>query len=209
MAKIFFDFDGVLVQSRSPNKTFLWQKDIEQDLKIPAHVRSLLFQQPEWNEIISGRGDFRKRLEETFRVNGLSLTAEVFVDYWLSRDLNWRQDVLTVASNLKKAGHSLFIATNQDRVRANFIKNQQEITSIFEGVFTSSELGVCKPSPAFFETIQGQKFSGINDIFIMIDDDPRNVEAANSLGWRGLTFNPDLEKSHSIEFLKATLAKAL
>jgi putative hydrolase of the HAD superfamily len=208
MAKIFFDFDGVLVRSRCPDKTFLWQKEIERELKLPSTTMSILFQQPEWNEIISGRADFRRKIEEVFRQSSFSATADEFISYWLSRDLNWRYDILNLASDLKNAGHSLFIATNQDKIRLDYIGKQNEIIGLFLKIFSSCDLGITKPNPDFYQRIHDQNFSKQKEDFFIIDDDRRNIEAANSVGWSGLYFNPDLDDAHSVESLKSALAKA-
>lgn len=199
MARIFFDFDGVLVQSRNADKTFLWQKNIEQDLNLPTSVKNQLFEQPEWNEIISGKDDFQQKIQKVFQQNNLSISTDEFISYWLSHDLNWRHDVLDLASKLKKAGHSLYLATNQDKIRSAHITKQKEISDLFENIFSSCNLRVSKPNPEFYKQIQSQNFSKETNTFFMIDDDQRNIEAANSSGWTGIYFNPDLEETLSIE----------
>ncbi len=210
MARLFFDFDGVLVRSRLADRTFLWQENLDRDLKIPYSIKSILFQQPDWSEIVSGKGNFKHKVEEIFRQNNLSISAQEFIDYWLSQDLNWHHDVLAVAASLKQDGHSLYVATNQDALRANYIKKQDKILKIFDAVFASCELGICKPSPKFFQAIQNQNnFSASQDVFVMMDDDQRNVDAASSVGWQGIRFDPDLEKSHSAAYLQRTLSSVL
>ncbi|MFN7904300.1 MAG: hypothetical protein ACK5P5_03880 [Pseudobdellovibrionaceae bacterium] len=96
--KIFFDFDGVLVRSRSVDKTFLWQKNLEHDLKISSGMTKLIFRQPEWNEILSGKIDFRFKIETLFSQHALSISADEFIEYWLKHDLHWRDDILHLAS---------------------------------------------------------------------------------------------------------------
>jgi putative hydrolase of the HAD superfamily len=209
MAKVFFDFDGVLVRSRFQDKSFLWTKDIETDLGLPPEVRDELFQQPEWNEIISGRRNFREKLAATFLHHGIQLGAEEFVQFWLSKDLNWYPEVLELATDLKNAGHLLYVATNQDTLRGRYIRQQKEVTALFSDVFTSADLGVCKPSSDFYRQIREQYFAGSAKDLVVVDDDQRNIDAAIQDGWRGCCFNPDIELSHSIEFLRAKLGSLL
>jgi putative hydrolase of the HAD superfamily len=209
MAMIFFDFDGVLVRSRFQDKNFLWTKNIEADLGLPPEVRDELFQQPEWNEIISGRRSFREKLSATFLRHGIRLPAEEFIQFWLTNDLNWYPEVLELAMDLRKAGHMLYIASNQDTLRGHHIRQQKEVAALFSDVLTSADLGVCKPSSDFYRKIREQYFSGSAKDLVAVDDDSRNIEAAAQDGWRGCCFNPDIDPSHSIEFLRTSLEPLL
>jgi putative hydrolase of the HAD superfamily len=131
------------------------------------------------------------------------------IQYWLSKDLNWYPGVLNVAADLKAAGHSLYIATNQDILRSNFIRRQAEVGTVFKHVFTSSDLGICKPNPAFYCQIIERFFADSADGLIVIDDDYRNIAAAEQNNFKGLCFNPDLEPLHNAEHLRAALINLL
>lgn len=206
MANIIFDFDGVLVRSRLLDKTFLWQQTIESDLGLPQTLREKIFKQPEWNEIICGQNDFRKRLEKIF---SNSPKVDEFIQYWLAKDLDWYLPVLNLASGLKSTGHDIYIGTNQDRIRSAFIRTQPEVENIFTKVFVSCEIGVCKPNSEFYIKIVERFPQEDLSSFIVIDDDQRNVEAASKIGLKGIYFNPDLEKEHTAEFLKTSLASTI
>jgi putative hydrolase of the HAD superfamily len=203
MAKFIFDFDGVLVQSRLPDKTFLWQQTIDSDLGLSKTVRDQIFKQPEWNEIICGQTDFRNKLTNLFSNSNVS--ADDFIQYWLEKDLNWYMPVLDLAAELKSAGHTLYIGTNQDRIRSEYIRAQPEIGNIFTAVFPSCDLGISKPNPEFYSKIVERVSKNDFNSFIVIDDDHRNIEAAKKSGLKGIYFNPDLEKDHTADLLKTFL----
>ena len=72
-------------------------------------------------------------------------------------------------------------------------------------MFASCDVGICKPSPEFYRRIEQSNLAQTGEIFVMVDDDQRNVEAAVSMGWRGVNFDPDLNESHTLEYLTAEL----
>lgn len=208
MATIFFDFDGVLIQSRFRDRSFLWTTDIEADLKIPKPLLKQLFHQPEWDQILSGSFNFKVRIQDVLAKASVETSTEGFIDYWLSKDLNWRFDVLTFASDLKAKGHSIYIATNQDRIRGAHIAQQPEIRA-FDGIFSSCSLGITKLHSDFFRRIQDELGFSADGNFYVIDDDTRNLDAAERIGWKSFHFNPDLDDSHSLLSLECSLKRAL
>jgi putative hydrolase of the HAD superfamily len=206
MANILFDFDGVLVRSRYPDRSFLWQGTMEKDLGITPEIRNDLFARPGWIEILQGRRDFRETIAEVFHRRGLSLTVEDFVSYWLARDMNWRSDVLDLAIDLKQAGHRLFIATNQDHIRLADIRRQEKVRGLFVDVLASADLGEVKPERAFFQKCRAH--AGHNPS-LLIDDDAKNVDVAIQEGLHGILFQPDAEGGHTVEWLRARLENTL
>jgi putative hydrolase of the HAD superfamily len=209
MARVFFDFDGVVVRSRSRDKTFLWQADLEVELGIGPSVKAALFQQPMWNEIICGRQHFRDHLRMVFQAARLTCSPDEFIEFWLANDLNWYTRVLELADHLKASGHELFIATNQDAIRSAHIRKQRAVTQLFDDVFTSADLGVCKPTVEFYTAVR-RRLPVTSDVdCIVIDDAQRNIEAAASVGWRGVLFDPDLLPSHTPEYLASELRNLL
>ncbi len=79
----------------------------------------------------------------------------------------------------------------------------------FPQVFTSTDLGICKPSPNFYQIIRERYFSHSTECMIVIDDDQRNVDAATENRWKGLCFNPDLDQNHTIEHLRKKMITEL
>lgn len=135
MAKIVFDFDGVLIKSRDSDKKFIWQKNIESDLGINQNIMSKIFEQPGWNEIVSGRNNFKNLLITLFDKYELKVHPDEFINYWLTHDLNWYQEVIELSEELKKIGHQIFVGTNQDKIRSDYLKQQKVISSLLKNVW--------------------------------------------------------------------------
>jgi putative hydrolase of the HAD superfamily len=209
MARVFFDLDGVVVRSRCRDKTFLWQAELQAKLGIGPSVTAALFQQPAWNEILCGRQSFRDHLQVVFGAARVARSPDEFIEFWLANDLNWYTGVLELAEHLKASGHQLFIATNQDALRSAHIRKQPAVTRLFEDVVTSAELGVCKPSAEFYTAVRQRLLLSADVECVVIDDGQRNIEAAASVGWRGILFDPDLLASHTPAYLASELRSLL
>lgn len=205
MARIFFDFDGVLVRSRRGNRTFLWSEQLENDLGIPLGIQKQIFDPIYWHPTITGKSAIEPRLRALFATHALSATADQFISYWLERDLNWRNEVIELAKDLAGQKNELFIATNQDHVRGRFIKEQAIVTSIFSDVYYSARLGVAKPDVAFFLSIEKCFSASPAEAMILIDDDQKNIESASRAGWQAIRFDPDLDPGSSIDALRTEL----
>lgn len=59
-----------------------------------------------------------------------------------------------------------------------------------ENIFTSYEAGVLKPDPAVYEYVRARLGCRFEEM-IMVDDKPKNVEAARALGMAGVIFRPE------------------
>lgn len=116
---------------------------------------------------------------------------------------------MELARELKTEGHELYLGTNQDAVRTEYIRRQAETTSVFNRVYPSYELGVCKPSSEFYSKLLQKLCPQSSEKTVVIDDDQRNIQAAEQIGLIGLYFNPDLDQNHSTNSLREALASVL
>ena len=207
--KICFDFDGVMVRSRHEDKTFLWSMALAPDLNFPMDLRATLFALPHWHDIVTGKKDFRDRLDLLFRDADAPCSVDTFVEYWLEHDLNWYDEIVTIARDAKARGAELYVTSNQDRLRSAYLRRQPLVQDLFNAIVTSSDLGVAKPDPLFFRKAFDVIGAADGDRPILIDDDSRNVAAAIDAGWTGIYFNPDLDPAATPAVLRNKLFDAL
>lgn len=207
MPKICFDFDGVLVRSQKQNKELLWSTHLEADLGIDLTQKAKLFSKPHWHEVVIGKVNFRDRLQTTFSELKINCDIDLFINYWLEKDLNWYEEVVSLADELCLRKQELFVTTNQDKLRSARIRALPQIQKIFCRVITSSDLGVAKPNPEFF--LQAAKIlcPAKEEKIILIDDDSNNVMSAVEAGWVGIHFNPDLDSTARPKDLRQRLLR--
>ncbi|MEX2012904.1 MAG: HAD family phosphatase [Candidatus Levyibacteriota bacterium] len=91
------------------------------------------------------------------------------------------EEVIEILGELKERKYPLVLVTNFMKGRANGLLDKYDLRKYFDKVFISSEMGLTKPSPEFFRTVNTELgISPVQGIFI--DDSARNTEVATSEG---------------------------
>lgn len=183
---IVFDVDGVVIRSKNEQGQFLWSLDIELDLGMPLECRREIFAQ-EWKRVACGELETIEHLQNVFKkYPQLSITPEEFVEYWLSHDANVDLKVIEYVQGLRMPK---YLGTNQDRLRIEYLK---ELVGVhFDGIFASCEMRCMKPEEIFFRNIERQLNLKPHEL-MLIDDDVKNVERAQSCGWEACLYAGDV-----------------
>ncbi len=113
-------------------------------------------------------------------------TPEKLLDKWFEAENHPNKPVVAEIKAIKAKGLSVFLATNQEKYRAKFLREVM-FTGVFDQIFVSCELGCKKPSAQFFEAAMS-RISAINkgidkSEVAYFDDDQRNVDAAKQFGF--------------------------
>jgi putative hydrolase of the HAD superfamily len=85
----------------------------------------------------------------------------------------------------RSAGIRVYLATNQEHLRAAYLMETLGLADHVDGIFYSARLGVRKPDMEFFTGVQaavGRRGDGL----LLIDDSRPNVEGARNAGWQAL-----------------------
>lgn len=139
-----------------------------------------------------------KRFEALFKELELDLSgAEVNQTY--GHNLSLQHDFLPGAEDLLNAlygKYMLYLASNGNRSTQTRRLTDADLWHWFKGVFISEELGVNKPSPAFFEKC----FAAIPDFrkedAVMIGDSlTSDIKGGRDAGLRTIWFNPHHKES--------------
>lgn len=86
-----------------------------------------------------------------------------------------------VVDEVRAHGVTCVLATNQQDVRVEHMRNQRGYDDRVDGAYYSSEVGHMKPSPEYFEAVLDDL--GIApDEALFIDDNAANIDTARSLG---------------------------
>ena len=97
--------------------------------------------------------------------------------------------VVQIVKDLKEAGYKLYVLSNWDAQSFPiFMKQQQEIMDLFDGIMISGDEGLVKPNVKFFERcIETFKLSPSESLFI--DDQLINVQGAQAAGMSAFVFD--------------------
>jgi putative hydrolase of the HAD superfamily len=177
------DVDGVLVTGR-PSDAKPWYTDLQSDLGIdPYWLRSAFFATV-WTDIVDGRLALLPALQASLDRSNYETSASSLMDYWFKMDSRIDPAVLADLKKAKCDGLAVYLATNQDHCRADFLMNNMDLAAHVDGIIYSASMGVSKPHVSFYDAaskISGQSASSI----LLVDDTLNNVVAARRAGWHG------------------------
>lgn len=181
MQTIMMDVDGVLVTGRPKDGAHLFT-DIEADLGMSLETLQREFFSPRWPAIVTGKKPLLPELAEVLALVAPNVSAEALIDYWFENDSRIDKAVLADMAKLRSAGHRVYLATNQEHMRATYLMETLGLAGQVDGIFYSAAIGHRKPAPEFYDHVSqtlGQAPSEIT----LVDDTLQNILAAREKGW--------------------------
>jgi putative hydrolase of the HAD superfamily len=186
MTILALDVDGVVVLGHPAGGR--WDKHLFRDLGIAPQVLQEHFFRARWHDIALGKADLIEALDNVWPKLKCALPVPEFVDYWFANDSALNQEVLREVAAWRAAGNLAFLATVQEHRRARYLWQTLNLSSQFDGMLYSAELGAAKPSEAFYERAHARLPVAARDEVVFLDDAIANVEAATNFGWRARQF---------------------
>jgi len=172
---IIFDTDGMVVNSE------MFSVQYNKDYGIP--MDSLLpFFKNEFQPCLIGTADLKEEIKDYLPKWGWKDSVDSFLKYWFDAENHVDKRVVEAINKLRNAGFKCYLATNQEKYRTEYLRNEMGFGEIFDKVFSSAEVGYKKPQQEFFEFV-------LNDIKLnkdevqFWDDTDKNVEGAREFGF--------------------------
>lgn len=181
---LMVDVDGVLVDGR-PEDGRRWSTALQEDLGFTADLLHEQFFAPYWDDIVAGRAGLMECLSTAFQKIAPDVSPATFVSYWFERDSRLVAPLLTQLSLVRSAGVPVYLATNQEHLRAAYLMENLRLADHVDGIFYSARLGAAKPDREFFAKVQAAVGLRAEEI-LLIDDSRQNIEAALGMGWHAL-----------------------
>ena len=188
---VLIDVDGVLVHSHfhpDPARRRRWDEHLLEDMGIEPAAFKTLFKGG-FDVAITGKTSLVETLDAFLPTIGYRGNTLDFIGYWLTRDAHLNFQLLDSLRRLRETGGvRLYVATNQEHLRANHLWNNMGLSRVFDDMFYSARLAVAKPSPNYFAKVDaliGQQ----TERPLIFDDSPAVIEAANAHGWEGILFH--------------------
>lgn len=170
------DVDGVIVIPRRDG----WAAD----LGLSPTVLQAHFFAPHWTDIVLGRAGLHERLTPVLARIAPHLTSERLVAYWFERDAQLDVRLLEDLAAVRARGVEVHLATVQEHLRADFIWTRLCFSERFDALHYAADLGARKSDPAFYAAVEARTGFAPAEL-LLIDDTPRNIEAARAAGWGG------------------------
>lgn len=178
------DVDGVLVDGR-PEDGHHWHTSLEEDLGFSSNTLHEQFFAPYWENIVLGRIGLMEHLVTALQRIAPHVSPAEFVSYWFERDSRLVSPLLQELSLVRSAGVRVYLATNQEHLRAAYLMENLGLAKHVDGIYYSAHLGAKKPDIGFFTKVQAAV--GLRgEEMLLIDDSRQNIEAALKAGWQAL-----------------------
>jgi putative hydrolase of the HAD superfamily len=181
MKKIFlFDADGVLVIPESYGANYAMKK-----AGLDPSVLVELFH-GQFKECSAGKMDLKDILAPLLVKWGYPHTIEEFLNDWFTHEHVYHQALIEYIQTLREDGYLCYLATDQEKYRAQFMIHTMQICSYVDGAYFSHAVGATKSDVEFYNFIHRDLEArwgrvDLSDIFF-IDDDEKNVQLARSCG---------------------------
>ncbi|MDM9648343.1 HAD-IA family hydrolase [Rhizobium sp. S163] len=109
-------------------------------------------------------------------------------------------DLLEELGRQRKSGRKVYLATNQEHIRATYLLEVLGLGDHCDGIFYSAALGCRKPDISFFE--KASALSGLPpNQLLLFDDTYANITAARASGWNAAQWHEGRSLSAIIEEL--------
>lgn len=200
---VVFDADGVL---QEPSESVI--ELLRRELALPTAETEAVLRRIYDAErpCMIGQADFLTELRRVLKEVEREASFDAALAAW--RAIRVDAACLDVVSALRAAGLSCFLASNQHSYRASYMAKELGYERFFDRVFFSCDFGSVKPDRSYFERLLREMAVPPSDA-LFIDDGPRNVEAARSLGMNAHLFPVPCPEPRSDELKRILLAHGL
>lgn len=189
---VLFDVDGVLVHGyhANPARVRAWDANLLADTGVdPERFRQEFIFDVFVKRVIIGEMSLIDALERRLPSLGYKGSPMAFAHYWLTQDSVLNEPLLDVVRKLKARGDlKLYIATNQEHLRANRLWSHMGLSELFEDIFYAARIGAQKPDPRFFDFIE-HRIGPQAEPPLFFDDSPKVIEGARKHGWEAVLFD--------------------
>ena len=201
---LMVDVDGVLVDGR-PEDGCPWQTSLEEVFGFTADTLHEQFFVPSWENIVLGRYGLMELLTSALQKIAPNVNPAEFVSFWFKNDSRLAAPLLQELLLIRSAGIRVYLATNQEHLRAANLMETLGLAEHVDGIFYSAQLGARKPDTQFFSKVRAAV--GLRDEeILLIDDSQDNVDAALNAGWRALHWTKHTSPNVMRSLCKASAA---
>ena len=189
---MLFDVDGVLVHGyhAKPELQQRWDENLLADLGVdPQRFRDEFIFDIFIKKVIIGQLSLIAALDRVLPSLGYKGSPMVFAHYWLTRDSQLNHPLLALIRQLKhRTDLKLYVATNQEHMRALWLWQHLGMSALFEDIFYSARIGALKPARPYFDFIT-DRIGPQREPPLFFDDTPKVIAGASAYGWEAVQFD--------------------
>ena len=170
---VLLDADGVMNDGKLLS--------LEEDFGIPSQRLQRFFTEA-FPDCLKGKADLKEVIAPYLPQWGWEDTVDELLEYWFKTGSNVHEPVWDIAKQLQAKNIPLYLATNQEKYRTDYMRQHMGYDELFTEIFSSAYIGFTKPSEQFYKHILGALSAIPPASLLYWDDATANVEAARALG---------------------------
>ena len=174
---MLFDADGVVINAEMFSLQYEKKFGVSNDEMIP-------FFKGEFQDCLCGRADLAKVVKPWLSKWKWQGSVEEFLDFWFKSEHNVDERIIEVIKKLRKKGIKCYLATNQEKYRVKYMKENMGFDVFFDDVFSSAHIGHKKPERDFYECIlkKFKKEHILPNEVLFFDDSQDHIAEAKKVG---------------------------
>ncbi len=188
---LLFDVDGVLVHGyhAKPHKQIRWDENLLADLGVdPQRFKDEFIYDVFVKKVIVGQMSLLEALDRTLPRLGYRGPSMAFAGYWLSHDSHVNEPLLDVVRRLKATGVNLYLATNQEHMRAQWLWQTLKFGELFDDIFHSARIGHAKPAKPYYDWVN-HRLGPQAEPPLFFDDSEPVIKGAREAGWEAVQYD--------------------
>ncbi len=174
---ILFDADGVVINSEMFSVQYQKKHKVSNDKMLP-------FFKGEFQNCLVGKADLIELVKPWLPKWKWEGTVDEFLQFWFKAEHNVDKKIITIIQKLRKKGIKCYLATNQEKYRTQYMKNEMKFEELFDHVFSSADIGHKKPEAEFYKFILDE-IKNEHKIYpheiMLFDDSKVHVDSAKEL----------------------------
>lgn len=136
----------------------------------------------EFQDCLVGKADLKTIVPKYFEAWGWKKSVEEFLKEWFESERHIDKDLLGYLNVLRSRGIKVYLATNQEQYRTQYVLEDMGFRDMLDGIFSSARIGYKKPRKEFFEEMM-RRLQGIeNEEVLFWDDQQTRVDGAREFG---------------------------
>jgi putative hydrolase of the HAD superfamily len=175
---ILFDADGVVINTEVFSSQYQKQFGVSNDEMLP-------FFKGIFQECLVGKADLKEAVLPYLPAWKWNGTVDEFLEYWFRAEHHIDERMLELIKALKDKNIKCYLATKQEKYRTEYMRSKMGFNDVFDGIFSSADIGHKKPEREFYEFILKwiEKTDGFKkEELFFVDDSKENVDSAIDCG---------------------------
>jgi putative hydrolase of the HAD superfamily len=139
-------------------------------------------------DALAGRRTFGEVLDEVTARWGVAGEAERLRSLWREAEVD--PEMVALVREVRAAGTPCHLVTNQNELRASYLRDSLGYDALFDRLFVSCELGLTKSDDGFFARVVAELDVAPGRLLV-VDDSEQHVDAARAAGLQGIHWSLD------------------